>query len=179
MLKINNQAQCGFILFATLIMMSLLALTVLSLTQLVLTYQQTQNRLQAQHQDFALIEAAAHELALKHQPPCMIQKDDPNFVISTLIKNKPCTVIFAKQHYALAIENLGVFPCIYLQARPSVIMPTHHLRITLRALYRPSMILQLRVARPIPDSPNCDQTTTIMLHSRIVSWRYVAADLFL
>lgn len=166
----SKHQQRGFILLNTIIIAGLLGLLVVSQTDRVLLYYKAQNQLQAHHNALEQLEAAAQQVLASHQDlACMIAAIEPNQIVRQIKKQQGCSLVINKQSYVFILEDLGAFPCLQTRLYEQV-YSTKHIRLTIAARMKKSMVLQLRVAQARPVLA-CRSREPSASPLGVISWR--------
>lgn len=164
----------GFVLPTTILMLSMLTLLILSLMQGVLWYMKAGNQLTKRHQDFYQIETVAHILQLSHlahqDVHCMTEAHAFDDVIERLKHHHGCEKTLGQQTYVYWIEDLGILPCLRIEAANQE-WSSHHWRLTVMSNAPSHETLQLRFVKP--DGLMVCDGELLHINQGIVSWRHL------
>lgn len=164
--------QKGVILFAVMVILSILAMLLLSQMQMMLLYHRFTNQLIEKHFIFRVLESEA-QLKIKlgqWEAACLRVSDDANGVLDALANQQGCALQVEQQPYNLIIEDLGTIACMQSVIN-NQLYSTHHWRISIKA-QNSKQILQLRFAKVTRLIP-CNKEYVLFIRPGIMSWRYL------
>jgi len=162
----------GTVLLTTIIIVSILAILILSMMQAVFLYLKASGHVVVHQQEFYQLEAAAQKIAAFDKPlaHCVVQKINPNDIMSQLLSDKGCVLMVGDQRYQYLIDDLGEYPCLNI-AYDKRIYGSHHWLISIAT--SESAILQIRLVKRA-ETPRCKQVEEREVHEGISSWRYLS-----
>lgn len=164
----------GFVLFTTMLMLSMLTLLILSLMQELLLFVKAGNKLAKRHQSFYQLEAAAHELRVSHfanqENQCTVEERASHDVIVRIKQGDGCEKIMRQRVYLYLIEDLGDFPCLQILSK-HLVWSSHHWRLTVVSKTQSHEMLQLRFAQKVALKKCTAKTVDIV--EGVVNWRHL------
>lgn len=166
--------QTAFILLQTLLFLSIIALLMLAQMQLLFLHYKALAMNSTRRHVFWELEAAARAWGseVNRLPPaCQINVNSADEVIEQVKKHQTCQKTFHGKSYFLAVEDLGSFPCLQI-TRNNLIYSSHHWRLTVEASQESVAVIQLRIAMSEVFG-ECKESTSRLIHSGIISWRYL------
>lgn len=163
----------GYILFTTLLMMSIVSILVLSLMQAVYLDFKMSNQFIANHEAFYQLEKMGKNMMqtshMDVSQPCVIRELDANQIDTTRLQRQGCKIEDDKQVFHYIISDLGLYPCLEIMVGETK-YSSHHWLMSIMSDRLSKQLLQIRVALP-EQAVVCESYTPHRTSSGIISWR--------
>jgi hypothetical protein len=168
----------GLVLFSVLMVMAVMMLLSLSLMQATALYVKASGQLVQKQYAIMHLESAAALVRLSDDRllasrSCTIPPLPDESIMVALKQHRGCLLTAFKHRYVYSIQDLGVFPCLYLSSKQAV-FSSHHWLVTMVDGEAPEEGLQLRYATKSPLIP-CDGTVVTTITEGLLSWRRLRA----
>lgn len=164
----------GFIFLMTLCMLLVMSVLVLTCMQHVLLYYQAINKVEKHHREFYALENIATQLAQRDlsSSPCIEHSDEPNKIVTRLATKAQCSITYNSIQYHYLIEDLGVFPCLIIEAASPY--SSYHRRISVLAVNQEHnrAVVQIRFIHPV--ARVACSTKAQAIKPGVSSWRYLS-----
>ncbi len=161
--------QRGFVLITVVLMLSMMTLLVVANLLWVNLYCKRYHQMHQYQESILHLEQTAEVLATRvthmQNSECVINQKNDEKLKRTIL---PYGCLWA-QHYRYAISDLGRYPCVRLAA-----YSTHHWLLSVIDERRPQIMLQWRIATPIP-LESCLDTQQIEIHTYFLTRRIIGA----
>lgn len=165
-----NKRSAGMILIATITMMTIVTMLVLALMKAVFLSIKATKHIADNHDIFYQLESVAQELIFtKPNPNCIVKNETENHVAEQLFHHEGCTYEKNNYQYHYLIDDLGVYPCLYINVIKGK-KSSHHWLISVIAANSQRHILQIRVAA-VEKAGRCELSVERQINEGILAWR--------
>ncbi|MBA2649708.1 MAG: type II secretion system protein [Legionella sp.] len=161
----------------TLILISIISVLISSNLQHILLYYKAIHTMELQHAQVFQMEVLASQLVRNSNVSshCILQWDDANQAIQSLMNNKGCILVVGSRRFQYLLEDLGDFACLIVKS-DNAKLSTNHRRLTLMLASedksKSNPIIQIRDIRAIAYQKCMVKESPISLG--ISSWRLLS-----